>query len=250
MIFYCVISVCKAREMATTFSTLLLLSTSSSISSNAPLAHQWQVVNQSNVHGDDYKLSSVWEAGDSVRTAAACQQLCETAGNCTSFDWAPGDNPGKACEFTHQCWLRADTVWHPKIGKKCRKVAGRKVAPTPPPTPPPSPSPAPSGARNVLFVIFDDRKVIDGTWDMGPQPHTPNADELGRRALAFDRAYCNQAVCGPSRASLLSGRRPDTTQMWNFVSGFRQTPGAENWNTWPEYFKKHGYFTYGVGKLL
>jgi len=56
-------------------------------------------------------------------------------------------------------------------------------------------------------------------------------------------------VCGPSRASLLSGRRPDTTQMWNFKGGFRTTPGASAWNTWPEWFRKHGYYSAGVGKL-
>ena len=52
-------------------------------------------------------------------------------------------------------------------------------------------------------------------------------------------------VCGPSRASLLSGRRPDSTQMWNFVGGFRQTAGADKWNTWPQWFLKKGYYTAG-----
>ena len=42
-------------------------------------------------------------------------------------------------------------------------------------------------------------------------------------------------------ASLLSGRRPDTTQMWNFVGGFRATPGAVAWKTWPEWARTHGY---------
>ena len=57
-------------------------------------------------------------------------------------------------------------------------------------------------------------------------------------------------LTGPSRASMLSGRRPDKTQMWNFVGGFRTTPGAEKWNTWMEYFKNHGYYTAGAGKLF
>jgi iduronate 2-sulfatase len=38
--------------------------------------------------------------------------------------------------------------------------------------------------------------------------------------------------------------------MWNFKGGFRQTPGADKWNTWPEYFKKHGYYTKGTGKIF
>merc|ERR1712150_210388 len=50
-------------------------------------------------------------------------------------------------------------------------------------------------------------------------------------------------------ASILSGRRPDSTQMWNFKGSFRDTPGANKWNTWPQWFKTRGFVTYGVGKL-
>lgn len=83
----------------------------------------------------------------------------------------------------------------------------------------------------------------------GTQPHTPNTNALAAKSLIFDRAYCQQAVCGPSRASLLSGRRPDSTQMWNFVGSFRDTPGASSWNTWPQWFRRNGYYTAGCGKL-
>eukprot|EP00936_MAST-01D_sp_MAST-1D-sp1_P002428 g2428.t1 len=207
--------------------------------------YQWEVVQLGNVYGKDYKSDAVYEVN--AATATSCQAACAANATCTSYDWTTNSTAGKQCTFLNQCWLRTDGVWHPKQQAKCNKQAGRKIAPTPAPTPIP---PAPKGARNVLFVIFDDLRIIHDTWDMGPQPHTPNTDALGARGLAFDRAYCNQAVCGPSRASLLSGRRPDTTQMWNFNGGFRQTPGAEAWNTWPEYFRKHGYYTYGVGKLF
>jgi len=102
---------------------------------------------------------------------------------------------------------------------------------------------------NVLFVIFDDLRIIHGLWGFN-QSHTPNTDALAQKSLIFDNAYCNQAVCGPSRASLLSGRRPDTTQMWNFVGSFRDTPGADAWNTWPQWFRKNGYYTAASGKLF
>lgn len=117
------------------------------------------------------------------------------------------------------------------------------------PGPKPGSSPAPKGAMNVLFVIFDDLRVTHKVWGFD-QSVTPNTDALAKKSLIFDNAYCNQAVCGPSRASLLSGRRPDTTQMWNFVGSFRDTPGAKSWNTWPEWFKKNGYFSAGTGKLF
>ena len=64
----------------------------------------------------------------------------------------------------------------------------------------------------MLFVIFDDLRVTHKTWGFD-QSHTPHTDALAQRSLIFDNAYCQQAVCGPSRASLLSGRRPDSTQM-------------------------------------
>ena len=100
----------------------------------------------------------------------------------------------------------------------------------------------------MLFVIFDDLRVTHGAWGF-KQAHTPHTDGLANKSLAFDNAYCQQAVCGPSRASLLSGRRPDTTEMWNFKGGFRETKGATSWNTWPEWFKKHGYYTKGGESL-
>ena len=102
---------------------------------------------------------------------------------------------------------------------------------------------------NVLFFLFDDLRVTHGTWGF-EQSYTPRTDALANRSLIFDNAYVQQAVCGPSRASFLSGRRPDTTQMWNFVGSFRDTPGADKWNTWPEWFKNHGYNTQGYGKLF
>ena len=100
----------------------------------------------------------------------------------------------------------------------------------------------------MLFIIFDDYRAMHKAygWD---QPHLPSADALAKQSLIFDRAFVQQAVCGPSRASLMSGRRPDRTQMWNFEGGFRQTPGAEHWNTFPEHFWKQGFYSAGCGKL-
>ena len=51
---------------------------------------------------------------------------------------------------------------------------------------------------------------------------TPNLDRLAKRAVQFDRAYCQQAVCNPSRSSLLTGRRPDTLGLWSNGTHFRE----------------------------
>lgn len=117
--------------------------------------------------------------------------------------------------------------------------------------PPPTSSPSSPPPKNVLFVIFDDLRNIQQAFGAEDgQAYTPNTNQLAADGLTLERAYCQQAVCGPSRASLLSGRRPDETQMWNFVGGFRQTPGADKWNTMPEWFKKRGYYVAGCGKLF
>jgi hypothetical protein len=74
--------------------------------------------------------------------------------------------------------------------------------------------------------------------------HTPNINALAKTGLLFTRAYCQQAICSPSRNSFMSGRRPDTTMAWNFKDSFRTSPvngGGESWIALPEYFKLHGY---------
>lgn len=218
----------------------------------------WTLVNLSNVYGGDYEDPACWRRHD-VDTEPACQEACARNTSCVSFCFTTGDEPGRSgCGFTHQCWLRSDTVWHPHASAHCAGISGYKgrpnVGPAPPgpPAPPPPPAPPapppPAGALNVLFVIFDDLRPNAKAWGVD-QASMPNVDKLAAKSVTFDHAYCNQAVCGPSRASLLSGRRPDTTQMWNFVGGWRQTKGAEAWHSWPEWFKIHGYTSYGVGKL-
>lgn len=110
-----------------------------------------------------------------------------------------------------------------------------------------------ANAKNVLFIIVDDLRVMQPSsgWS---QPHLPNQERLMKESLTFDAAYAQQSVCGPSRASFLSGRRPDRTQRWNFdklgyPGGFRRAPGATEWNTMPQYFANHGYYTAGAGKV-
>src|SRR5262245_5803031 len=64
---------------------------------------------------------------------------------------------------------------------------------------------------NVLFVAIDDLSADLGC--LGGVALTPHLDRLARSGILFERAYCQEAVCGPSRASVLSGLRPDTDQV-------------------------------------
>ena len=113
-----------------------------------------------------------------------------------------------------------------------------------------------SARMNVLFLVSDDMRpelgFFQNTGDfpspVHPAMHTPNLDRLAAQSLVLRRAYVQQAVCSPSRTSLLTGRRPDTTHVYDLVSYFRKVGG--NYTTLPQYFKKYGYLSAGMGKIF
>src|SRR6187401_427713 len=98
---------------------------------------------------------------------------------------------------------------------------------------------------NVLFIAIDDLRPELGCY--GSPVKSPNLDALASRGLVFERAYCQQAVCSPSRTSLLTGRRPDTTKIYDLETHFRKN--IPDVVTLPEYFKKNGYHTQSFGKI-
>ena len=100
---------------------------------------------------------------------------------------------------------------------------------------------------HVLFIAIDDLRPALGCYG-DALARTPNIDALASRARQFNRAYCQQAVCGPSRASLLTGRLPDATRVWHNRNRFRVAL-PEN-VTLPELFKNHGYHTQSFGKIF
>lgn len=99
---------------------------------------------------------------------------------------------------------------------------------------------------NVLFIVADDLRVELASY--GSAARTPNLDRLAKTSLQFDRAYCQQAVCNPSRSSFLTGRRPDTLRIWNNSTHFRE-PNPDV-TTIPLWFKEHGYTTRCAGKIF
>jgi len=106
----------------------------------------------------------------------------------------------------------------------------------------------PGTARpNVLFLPVDDlRPAIAAMGD--PHAITPNLDRLVRGGVAFTQAYCQQAVCHPSRVSLLTGTRPDTTGIYDLVTPVRdRLPDVA---TLPQAFRQAGYQVYGRGKIF
>jgi iduronate 2-sulfatase len=112
-----------------------------------------------------------------------------------------------------------------------------------------SAAPAASAADrpNVLWILIDDLRPSLGCYG-DKVAQSPNIDQLARSSRRFERAYCQQAVCGPSRASLLTGRLPDNTRVWHNRNRFRDT--HPNLVTLPQLFKNHGYFAQGLGKVF
>lgn len=106
----------------------------------------------------------------------------------------------------------------------------------------------PKKLKNVLFIAIDDLRTELGTYGHS-QVMTPNFDSLASKSLVFDRAYCQVAVCSPSRTSLLTGRRPDTNHVWR-ISADEYWRKFTNATTIPQYFKENGYISVGMGKVF
>ena len=102
------------------------------------------------------------------------------------------------------------------------------------------------GRYNVLFIAVDDLRPQLGCYGVSKM-HTPHIDALASRGTLFDRAYCQQAVCSPSRTSLLTGRRPDTTRVYDLQTHFRRhLPDVV---TLPQHFRQHGYVCRSFSKI-
>ena len=100
---------------------------------------------------------------------------------------------------------------------------------------------------NVLLICVDDLKPLLGCYG-NKQIHSPNMDRLATRGLLFERAYCNQAVCAPSRNALLTGVRSTSLGIYDLGTNFRQSiPTAV---TLPQYFMQHSYRAEGLGKIF
>ncbi|QDT57134.1 Choline-sulfatase [Caulifigura coniformis] len=99
---------------------------------------------------------------------------------------------------------------------------------------------------NVLFIAVDDLRPELGCYGT-PIIKSPHIDALAAKGMVFERAYCQQAVCSPTRSSLLTGRRPDTTKVYDLVTHFRRA--LPDVVTLPQAFKDAGWHTQSFGKI-
>ncbi len=109
-----------------------------------------------------------------------------------------------------------------------------------------SPKEGTKDKMNVLFIAIDDLKPLLNSYGSS-QMHTPNIDKLASKGMIFTNAHCQQAVSGPTRASLLPGMRPDYTGVWDLKTRMRDV--NPDILAMPEYYQQNGYETVAIGKI-
>ena len=106
---------------------------------------------------------------------------------------------------------------------------------------------------NVLMISIDDLNDWIGILGAHPDVKTPNIDRLANEGILFVNAHCQAPICGPSRASIMSGFRPSTTGIYGQIKDENLRKGSklmESVRFLPQYFKDHGYKTIGIGKIF
>ncbi len=107
--------------------------------------------------------------------------------------------------------------------------------------------------NNVVMIIVDDLNDWVGVMGGHPDTKTPNMDQLAAEGVLFTNAHATAAICGPSRASVMTGLRPSTSGIYGQLSDVdikKASPATEDITFMSEYFAQHGYKTMGIGKIF
>ncbi len=106
---------------------------------------------------------------------------------------------------------------------------------------------------NILLIVSDDLNTCIGPY-MNVDKHTPHLDRLSREGVQFTRTFCQYPLCGPSRASFMSGLYPETNKVLTNIdqpgSYRKETPALANHPSMAGFFRKNGYFTARVSKIF
>lgn len=110
-----------------------------------------------------------------------------------------------------------------------------------------SPASEPARRPNVLLICVDDLKPVLGCYG-DKIAKTPNIDRLAEQGVLYESAYCNQAVCSPSRNALMTSLRPQTLGIYDLATNFRRS--RPDTVTIAQHFQQHGYITQALGKVF
>jgi hypothetical protein len=197
-------------------------------------------MNDTGLGGTNIKGASYY---DPTLNITRCCQTCDATPGCSGWTLNPNSKLN--------CYIKDSVAKKKEVG--CLSGLGKvtPAPPTPPPSPLPTPSPVPCKGRcpNILFLIADDMRPQLGCYGHDWM-HTPHLDKLAATGVLFNRAYVQYAFCAPSRNSFMTGRRPDRSQVWNFIDNFRSNGQGADWTTLPQNFKENGYFVAGTGKTF
>ena len=106
----------------------------------------------------------------------------------------------------------------------------------------------PEQKLNVVYIAVDDLNRWIGA--LGGQAKTPNIDKLASQGMLFTNAHCVVPACNPSRVSILTGLRPETTGQFKNEGNFREIKGNSERITMPQYLRANGYEAVAVGKVF
>jgi iduronate 2-sulfatase len=196
--------------------------------------------------------------------APTCRASCCADAACRAFSFnAHATTNGTAkhhnCTVGGSCcYLKDGTYRHPR--PQAGITSGILTATVPTPAPAPAPPAFSADRPNVLLLIVDDLRPELGAYGR-PYMHTPRIDALAARSLLLEAAYVQQSLCGPSRASFLTGRRPDSTRTVTHAGActacgpsrgpscyWRDVGG--NFTSLPQAFRQAGYWAASFGKTF
>ena len=183
------------------------------------------------------KGSTSFRSVKGVTSPAECCQYCAAESACAAFTYRIGSHKNASARVC---------LFHSKI-HATNKGHCWSAHVTHPPSPAPSPAPKPGHIRNILHIIVDDLRPELGAY--GRKMHTPEFDTLATKSTLFDRAYVQVALCGPTRQSFLTGRRPDATRAYDFANNFREIGIGDTWWPMPQIFREAGWLSLGTGKV-
>lgn len=102
---------------------------------------------------------------------------------------------------------------------------------------------------NIVFIAIDDQNDWIGCLGGHPNSLTPNIDKLAARGTLFTNAHCQSPLCNPSRASLMTGLRPDSTGIYGLAPWFRDLDEFKDTISLPQHLQNNGYTTLSAGKI-